>query len=73
MKSMMPYGITGLERVKDALRGARFEDDKSVILAVRIWLREQERSWYRKGIHALALRWRKAVDLDGDYVEKKHV
>ena len=56
--------------LKYALRGARFEDDKSVILAVRTWLREQERSWYREGIHALALRWRKAVDLDGDYVEK---
>ena len=56
--------------LKDALRGARFEDDKSVILAMRTWLREQERSWYREGIHALASRWRKAVDLDGDYVEK---
>jgi len=41
-----------------------------VILAVRTWLREQERSWYREGIHALASLWRKAVDLDGDYVEK---
>jgi len=41
-----------------------------VILAVRTWLREQERRWYREGIHALASRWRKAVDLDGDYVEK---
>ena len=40
------------------------------ILAVRTWLREQERSWYREAIHALASRWRKAVDLDGDYVEK---
>jgi len=59
-----------LGHLKDALRGARFEDDKSVIPAVRTWLREQERSWYREGIHALASRWRKAVDLDGDYVEK---
>jgi hypothetical protein len=26
--------------------------------------------WYREGIHAVASRWRKAKDLEGDYVEK---
>jgi histone-lysine N-methyltransferase SETMAR len=56
--------------LKDALRGARFEDDESMILAVRTWLREQERSWYREGMHALASHWHKAVDLEGNYVEK---
>jgi hypothetical protein len=30
----------------------------------------QETSWYREGMHALVSRWCKAVDLDGDYVEK---
>jgi histone-lysine N-methyltransferase SETMAR len=59
------------EPLKDALRGTRFEDDESVIRAVRTWLREQETSWYREGTHALVLYWRKAIDLDGDYVEKK--
>jgi hypothetical protein len=33
-------------------------------------LREQETSWYREGTHALVSRWREAVDVDGDYVEK---
>ena len=56
--------------LKDALRGARFEDDDRVIRAVRTWLREQETSRYREGMHALLSRWRKAVDLHGDYVEK---
>ena len=59
--------------LKDALCGTRFEDDESVIRAVSTWLREQETSWYRGGIHALVSRWRKAVDVDGDYVEKSHV
>ena len=54
--------------LKDALRGAKFEDDDSVIRAVRTWLREQETSWYKEGMHALVSRWRRAVD--GDYVEK---
>jgi len=56
--------------LKDALRGTRFEDDESVIRAVRTWLRERESRWYREGMHALVLRWRKAVDIDGDYMEK---
>jgi hypothetical protein len=38
--------------LKDALRGTRFEDDKSVIRAVRTWLREQETSWYRAGVRS---------------------
>ena len=49
--------------LKDALRGTRFEDDESVIRAVRTWLREQETSWYREGMHALVSRWPKAVGL----------
>jgi len=59
--------------LKDALHGTRFEGDESVIRAVRTWLHEQEMSWYREGMHALVLRWRKVIDVDGDYVEKSHV
>ena len=56
--------------LKDALRGTRFEDDKSMIHGVRTWVHEQEMSWYREGMHALVSRWRNAVDVDGSYVEK---
>jgi histone-lysine N-methyltransferase SETMAR len=56
--------------LKDALRGTHFEDDSSVIVAVRKSLRRQGKSWYRQGIHALVPRWRKVVQVDGDYVEK---
>ena len=56
--------------LKDMLHGTRFEDDESMILAVRTWLHEQETSWYREGVHALVSCWRKAVDLDGDYMEQ---
>jgi len=59
--------------LKDALHGTRFENDESVIRAVRTWPREQETSWYREGMHALVSRWRKAVDAEGNYVEKSHV
>jgi hypothetical protein len=41
-----------------------------VIRAVRTWLREQETSFYREGMHALVSRWRKAINVDVDYVKK---
>ena len=47
-----------VQRVKASGSG---EDDESMIRAVRSWLREQEMSWYREGVHALVLRWHKAL------------
>ena len=29
--------------------------------------------WYREGMHAVVSRWRKAVYVNGDYVEKSRV
>jgi hypothetical protein len=52
------------------VRELRLQEVESVIRAVRTWLRVQETSWYRGGMHALVSRWRKAVDLDGEYVKK---
>jgi hypothetical protein len=31
---------------------------------------EQDKKWYRQDTHALVSRWRKAVEVDGDLVEK---
>jgi hypothetical protein len=33
-------------------------------------LHEQDKEWYRQDIHALVSLWHKAVEVDGDYVEK---
>jgi hypothetical protein len=41
-----------------------------VAMSMNTWLCEQEMSWYREGMHALVSRWRKAIDVDGYYVEK---
>lgn len=56
--------------MKDALRGKHYGDDGDVIDAARRWLRHRPVEWYHAGIQALPLRWRKAVALNGDYVEK---
>jgi len=67
---MAPSDIHLFGPLRDTLNGTMFEDDESVIRAVRTWLREQETSWYREGMHALVSHWRKTVDVGGDYVEK---
>ena len=66
----MPSDFHLFGSLKDELRGTNFEDDESVIRTERTWLREQETSWFREGMHALVSRWRRAVDVEGDYVGK---
>ncbi|PSN43139.1 hypothetical protein C0J52_17065, partial [Blattella germanica] len=57
--------------LKEAIRGKRYDNDEQVLGDVRTWLRERPVEWYRAGIQALTKRWRKAIDLNGDYVEKR--
>ena len=66
----MPSDFHLFGSLKDELRGTNFEDDESVIRTERTWLREQETSWFREGMHALVSRWRRAVDVEGDHVGK---
>jgi hypothetical protein len=48
----------------------KFKTDDDVISAARTWQHEQDNEWYQQDIHALVSRWRKAVEMDGDFVEK---
>ncbi|PSN57119.1 Mariner Mos1 transposase, partial [Blattella germanica] len=70
---LAPSDIHLFGPLKEAIRGKRYDNDEQVLGDVRTWLRERERplEWYRAGIHALTKRWRKAIDLNGDYVEKR--
>jgi hypothetical protein len=40
------------------------------VASVKKWLKSADPEFYLAGIHTLAPRWRKAVERDGDYVEK---
>jgi transposase len=53
--------------LKDAIRGKKFEDDEEVISEVKT---EIPAEWCREDLQALTSPWRKAVDSEGDYVEK---
>lgn len=57
-------------KLKDDLRGIHFPDDESLVTAAKQWLKAAGEEFYRAGIQALVSRWRKAVELNGDYIEK---
>jgi hypothetical protein len=59
-----------LSPLKDAVHGKKLEDDEEVISEVKRWLRQRPAEWYREGIQALTSQWRKAIDSEGDCVEK---
>ena len=55
--------------MKDAVRGRKFESADNVVSTVRTWLRQKVKEWHQSGIHALVPRWRKAIELPGEFVE----
>ena len=56
--------------LKRHLAGQRFEDDDDLIEEVTSWLRSLDKKFLRDGIYSLVQRWKKCLDLHGDYVEK---
>jgi len=45
-------------------------DDDGVRSALHEWLRTRPKEFFSRGIYALAKRWRKCIELEGDYVEQ---
>ena len=45
-------------------------DDDEVRSALHEWLRARPTEFFSRGIYALVKRWRKCIELEGDYVEQ---
>ncbi|KAJ4451347.1 hypothetical protein ANN_02809 [Periplaneta americana] len=58
---LLPLDFYLLRSINDALLNDGLESDNSEINELRYWLRTQDKSWYRQGMHALIARWRKTV------------
>lgn len=56
-------------KVKEIIRGRRFNDEESINAAFAAALRDVTASGIQPGIERLPHRWQKCVDLDGSYVE----
>ena len=59
--------------LKEFLGGKKFQTDDAVEDAVRSWMDDQPKKFFESGIKALPKRWRKCVELHGDYVEKSNL
>ncbi|CAF4830352.1 unnamed protein product [Pieris macdunnoughi] len=57
-------------RLKEYLRGKKFDDDSEVMTAVEVFCEGQDNEFFSKGIMGLEKRWTKCIDSLGDYVEK---
>lgn len=57
-------------KMKESLRGKRYDSNDDVMNTVRTWLRKQSVEFYCDGIQKLVHRWRKCVAVRGTYVEK---
>ena len=56
--------------MKDQLCGQRYETMEAIQKAVRQCLRMAGTEFYRREIFKLPERWKKCVQISGDYVEK---
>ena len=57
-------------KLKDYLKGNRYETDEDVKNAVLSWCRDKTADFFADGIQQVVLRWRLCIERDGDYVEK---
>lgn len=55
--------------LKEHLRGCRFNDLDEVKTAVKSWVKKQPPEFFQNGFDAWVQRWRKCVQIHGDYVE----
>jgi hypothetical protein len=55
--------------MKKNFKGCRFTCDEDVIMAVGAWLGSKDAQFYKSGITALEDRFKRCIELNGDYIE----
>ena len=56
--------------LKKNLRGQRFSNDEDLIAAVEGYFEGQPKDFYSEGITSLYSKWRKCIEVHGNYIEK---
>ena len=57
-------------KLKEHLKGLCFSCDEKVRPAVRKWFQKQNTNFFKDGFQKLVQRWRKCIEVRGDFVEK---
>ena len=56
--------------MKRHLGGMAFETEDDLVGELKNWFAHLDVDFFRVGIYSLLSRWKKCIDLHGDYVEK---
>ncbi|GFN75884.1 histone-lysine N-methyltransferase SETMAR [Plakobranchus ocellatus] len=67
---LAPSDFHLFEPLNRHLGGMAFETEDDLISELRNWFDNLDVDFFRVGINSLLSRWRKCIDLHGDYVEK---
>lgn len=59
------------DKMKQPLRGKRYETLQALSSAVHLWVRSTPKDFFAEGLEKLPARWHKCVSLKGEYVEKR--
>jgi len=57
-------------KLKEHLKGQHFSCDEEVKSEVRKWFQKQSTNFFKDGFQRLVQRWRKCIEVRGDFVEK---
>lgn len=68
---LAPSDFYLFRHLKKKLRGRRFSDDNEVKCAVSSFFADSETEFFSEGIRAVTTKWKKCIDLKGDYIEKQ--
>jgi len=67
---LAPSNFHLFPKLKAHLKGQRFSCEEEVNSAVRKWFQKQNTNFFKDGFQKLVQRWRKCIEVPGDFVEK---
>ena len=67
---LAPWDFHLFQKLKEHLKGQGFSCDEDVKSAVGKWFQKQNTNFFKDGFQKLAQRWRKCIEVRGDFVEK---
>jgi len=67
---LAPSDFHLFSKLKEHLKGQRFSCDEEVKSAVSKWFQKQNTIFFKDGFQKLVQRWRKRIEVHGDFVEK---
>ncbi len=73
MADLAPSDYHLFGEMKKPLRGIHFETLQEIKAALNRWIKDTSKEFFQQGLKKLVEHWKKCIELNGDYVEKRHI